>query len=418
MATTQKNNSIHNRSSVYIATFAPYENGKRLPTNGMVEPMVSFFLPRAKNLLLLVEPHSGSDFIEPVIEDYTDKTLIETRKINKFFYLPVYWLCQLQNDGSTHISFKLRDFFSVLFIGLFRREKFDYFIGLESINTLAGIVLKRFGIIKTVIYYVSDYSPTRFGKTLFNTVYLWLDRFCVTHSNIIWDVSPAIQKARVAAGLNPEKSAPVIHVPNALFSSQIKSLPIEKRIPYSLVFMGSLGFENGPDLAIESLAEIRKKFPKAMLHIIGGGKQNLERLKILTTNLNLEKAVIFYGFVVDNNEMAKLVRRCYIALAPYRAIPYSVRWYADATKIRQYLASGLPVVTTQVPPLGKEVARKGAALVAKDTTESFAQTIIQLLNDPEKYKQMEQLTRELSRENIWEIEYQKAFETMREKYSL
>lgn len=31
MAKTQKNNPIHNFTSVYIGTFAPYENNKRLP---------------------------------------------------------------------------------------------------------------------------------------------------------------------------------------------------------------------------------------------------------------------------------------------------------------------------------------------------------------------------------------------------
>lgn len=418
MAKTYKNSSQNNFSSVYIATFAPYENGQRLPTNGMVEPMISFFLPRTKDLLMLVQPHCGSDFIEPVVEEYKEKKLVKTEKLSIFFYSPIYWICKLQNDGKTHISFKIRDFFSVVLIGLSKKRRFDYFIGLESINTMAGIILKKIRMIKTVIYYVSDYSPTRFGKTLFNSIYVWMDRFCATHADVIWDVSPAIQIARIEAGLDSKKSAPVIHMPNALFSSQIDSLPISKRIPYSLVFMGSLGYENGPDLAIESLPEIRKKFSQATLHIIGGGRQNLERLKMLTTQLHLEKAVIFYGFVVDNNEMANLVKRCYIALAPYRAIPYSVRWYADATKIRQYLASGLPVITTQVPPLGKEIVRKGAALVAKDTKESFAQTIIQLLKNPEKYKQMERIARALSKENIWEIEYQKAFDTMRMKYSL
>lgn len=409
----KKNNPI-SAASVFIATFAPFENGKRLPTNGMVEPMLSFFLPRAKKTTLLTQPHSGSDFVDPLIDEYIGEKQVSSKRLSKFLYYPIYLLCKLQNDQKTHISLKLRDLLSVIFVGLKSQEKYAFFIGLESINTLGGIFLKKMGKVKTVIYYVSDYSPTRFGKTFFNNIYIWLDQYCAMHADFIWDVSPAMQKARIQAGLNAKKSAPVILMPNGLFPSQIKSLPIEKRIPNSLVFMGSLGFENGPDLAIETLKEVKKQVPNTTLQIIGGGKQNLERLKLLTQKLGLEKDVLFHGFVLDNNDMAAMVRKCYLALAPYRALPQSVRWYADATKIRQYLASGLPVVTTQVPPLGKVVADKGAALVAKDNIQAYAKAIVKLLQDKNLYIKFEKKARELSAENTWEHEYEKAFKTMSE----
>ncbi len=224
---------------------------------------------------------------------------------------------------------------------------------------------------------------------------------------MIWDVSPAMQPARIKAGLDSARSAPVIIVPNGLYPEQIDALPIEKRQPYSLVFMGSLGYENGPDLAIEVMPEVLKKFPKTTLHIIGGGAASLERLKKLTRKLKLEKRVIFYGFVVNNLEMSKIVRGCYVALAPYRSIPNSVRWYADATKIRLYLASGLPVISSQVPPLGLKMAEEGAAVVAKDNQKEYARAIIELLDNKKMYVEMEKRARELSKNNMWDKEYAK-----------
>lgn len=409
----KKKNNFISDASIFIATFAPFEDGKRLPTNGMIEPMLSFFLPRAKKVTLLIEPHSGSDFIDPIVEEYKADKLQKSKEISKLLYFPIYLLCKFQNDHKTHISLKLRDFLSVLFVGFFTHESYDYFIGLESVNALAGVLLKRFGKVKKVIYYVSDYSPTRFGETFFNKIYLWLDKYCAMHTDIIWDVSPVMQNARITVGLDAKCSAPVIIMPNALFPSQIKALPIEKRIPFSLVFMGSLGFENGPDLAIESLKEVKKRIPQATLHIIGGGKQNLERLKLLTKKIGLEKDVVFHGFVLNNDDMAALVRKCYIALAPYRALPQSVRWYADATKIRQYLASGLPIVTTQVPPLGKVVAEKGAAIIANDSVNDFSKAIIKLLTDKKMYSDFEKTAQKLSQENTWENEYTKAFEQVK-----
>lgn len=407
-----KNNILNNNSSIFFATFAPYIGEKRLPTNGMVEPMLSFLLPKIRRTLIIIQPHPGSDRIDPIVEIYEKKVLKKHYTISGWYYFPIFLICRLRNTLKTHISFKLRDLLSVLMTGLSQKQNFDFFIGLECINTIGGIILRKFGKVKKVIYYVSDYSPYRFGKTFFNSVYIWLDRFCAVHADFIWDVSFAMQPARIEAGLDPKKSAFNLHVPNGLFPPQICSLPIEKRIPYSLVFLGTLGFENGPDLAIEVLPKIRDRYPKTQLHIIGGGEYNLKRLKNLVKKLRIEDCVIFHGFVVDNNEMARLVSKCYIALAPYRAIKDSIRWYADATKIRQYLASGLPVITTKVPPLGRQIVKQGAGLLIEDTKEDLEASVIKLFSDKSLYRKFTKKAIELSRDNIWENIYIRAFQQM------
>lgn len=406
---------LNSDSSVFFATFAPYENNKRLPTNGMVEPILSFLLPKVKKLLIIIQPHPGSDRIAPMVEIYEKNRLKKHYTISALYYFPIYLICRMQNTVKTHISFKLRDLFSVLITGFSQKNRYDFFIGLEGINVLGGIILKRLGKVRTVIYYVSDYSPMRFGNSLFNTFYLWLDRFCATNSDFVWDVSAAMQPARIKAGLDSKKSAPNIHVPNGLFPTQISPLAINKRIPYSLVFLGTLGFENGPDLAIESLLLIKNKYPKVKLHIVGGGRENLNRLKSLVKKLQLKDSVVFYGFVVNNDEMAGIIRKCYIAVAPYRVIKNSVRWYADATKIRQYIASGLPVVTTKVPPLGREIVRKGAGLLIEDSKEDFAFASMKLFADTTLYSRLAEKAIDLSKGNTWENIYKKAFKDM-EKY--
>lgn len=413
MAKKIKNHILDKDTTVFFATFAPYENNKRLPTNGMVEPLMSFLLPKIKRLLIIIQPHPGSDRVNPIIEIYEENSLKKKYEISSLLYLPIFLICKFRNTDKTHFSFKMRDLLSVIITGLFCRKKFNYFIGLECVNTLGGIILKKLGRVNKVIYYVSDYSPIRFGNSFFNSIYLWLDRFCAMHSDYIWDVSIAMQSARIKAGLSSDKSAPEMHVPNALFPSQIAYLPVLKRIPYSLVYMGTLGYENGPDLAIETLTKIKSKFPEAKLHIIGGGKENLDRLKKLVEKLNLTNSVIFYGFVVDNNKMAEIVRKCYVALAPYRAIEKSVRWYADATKIRQYLASGLPVITTHVPPLGKQIVAAGAGILIKDDQNDLYRAVEKIFSDSALYKKLQKKAVELSKDNTWENVYTKAFEQLK-----
>lgn len=406
-------NIIDQNSSVFIATFSQYEKGKRLPINGFIDQLLSFFLPKVKNILLLDQPHLISDSINPIIELYTSGKLHKRFSISSFWYFPIYLFCKIPSNKKTRTSYKLRDFFSVLYAAFTTKEKYDLFIGLESINVLAGILLKKLGKVTIVVYYVSDYSPIRFGKTLFNSIYLFLDHFCVQHADVTWDVSPAMKEGRLLAGLDPKYVHKIIHVPNALFPNQISSLPISQRIQNSLVYMGILYPDMGPDLAIRAMGKVIKKIPTAKLHIIGGTKKDVDRLKRLVERLDLGKHVSLYGFIDDSNEMSEIIKKCMIGVAPYRAFLDSYRWYGDAGKIRQYLASGLPVVTTHVPPLGRLVAQKGAALMTKDTPGEFSKGIIRLLSDKNLYKQFAEKAKELSRENTWENTYTNALDEMR-----
>lgn len=415
----KKNHIINKDSSVFIATFSIYEKGKRLPKNGMVEPMISFFAPKVKNLLLLDQPHPTSNTINPFIEKYENGNLVKKYRLSAILYFPIYLYCRMEKKGLTRVSYKMRDFFSVIFIALTQKENYDLFIGLEGINTLAGIILKKLGKVKVVAYYVSDYSPNRFSKfekKLFNTLYLWLDRFCVEHADFTWDVSSAMQEGRLKNGLNPKKKYRVIHAANGLFPSQIKSLPISKRTPNSLVYLGTLEPDFGVELAIKAFKEVKSKYTKAILRIIGGGKE-LPTLKRLAQKLKLRNSVIFYGFVGDNDEAARIVRTSYVGLAPYRAFPESVRWYGDAGKIRQYLASGLPVVTTHVPPLGRYMVEQGAGIMVKDTVKDFSDGIIRLLSDRALYARLTDFAKKISRYNTWENTYSKALRDM-EKMSM
>ncbi len=400
---------LNKNHSVFFATFSRYVGGKRYPTNGMVDPMLFFLLPRVGKLLLLDQPHVAFGDIDPIIEIFEGKKMKKRFFFSRFWYLPIYLFCKIPSGPKTRVSYKLRDFFSVLGVALTQPDVFDIFIGLEGINALAGILLKKLGKVKKVIYYVSDYSPVRFKNKLFNAFYLWLDRFCLLHADFTWDVSRAMQQGRFLAGLPEGRVYRVMHVPNGLFDSQIQSLPIAKRNKQALVYMGILESDMGPDIAIKSLSYVHKKFPQVKLHIIGGPQEHVSLMKQVAQQAHVEDSVIFHGFVVKFSEMAKIVKRCYIGLAPYRSFPNSKRWYGDAGKIRQYVASGLPVVTTQVPPLGRDIIAQGAGIMTNDTEKDFASAIVTLLSDEMMYRKMAKAAVKISKDNTWTNVYTKAF---------
>mgnify|MGYP001566158666 CR=1 FL=1 len=405
-------NLLNKKSKVLIATFSPWKNGKRLPTNGMVEPFVDFFSKKFGKLDLIDQPHPGSDIVLPIIEEYKNGKSINTFK-NSILIKCFVPLLKFTNVHKTQISFKLRDFVSVLDFVFRNNTKYDLFIGFESINALAGIILKKFGRINKVVYYVSDFSPNRYSIKWFNSLYLLLDKLATTYADATWNVSMAMSDVRKKLGYDMSKVSQQILAPNAFFKNQIKSLPFSKVLPFSVVYAGSMGLENGPDLAIKSVAKLIKKYPKLILTMIGGGnKKEQEKLKKLIAKLQIEKNINYIGFVQTNEEMYQIVRKHMFSIAPYKAIPNSVRWYADAVKIRTSLACGLPVITTQVPPNGKLVSEAKAGIITRDNVNDLVDAMITLFSNKKLYLQMRRNAILSAKENTWENSYSNALKEM------
>lgn len=399
-------------TTVLFATFSVWRNNKRTPINGNIEPLRDFLVPKIGKLVTIDQPLPGSEQVMPKIEMYLHGSMKFTLHKSSWYVYVLKPILELFNSGGTRISFKIRDFLSVIDWSLRDKTRFDYFIGLENVNALAGIFLRKLGRVRTVIYYVFDYSPDRFGNKLFNRLYLALDRYCATRADYIWDVSKAMQHARIEVGLNPDTSAPVIHVPIGLYPQQIQAESISKIDKHSLVYMGTLGPENGPDIALSAFALVNKKFPDASLHVIGGGGKDLAALKQISARMHLGKSVIFHGFVQSSLDMSKILRSCAIGLAPYRNIPGSPRFYADSSKIRAYFASGLAVVSSPVPPLGREAADQGAAVIAPDNAASFARAIVHIFHHPAEYLDLRKNAIMLAKYNTWEQSFTDAFRQM------
>lgn len=395
---------------VIFATFSPWQGNRRSPTNGMVEPMLSFFVTRTKEFVLIDQPHPGSDRVIPRIEIYKNGKNRKTTKSSILIWW-LYPLLLLQNTLQTSIIFKIRDFLSVLDYGLRNPSFHDLFIGLESVNTLAGVLLKKFGLVGKVVYYVTDFSLHRYKNPIMNKLFLLLDRLAFDHADFVWDVSKAIMPARIAAGLNPKTIKTSLYVPTTLFQNQVCDHSV-KKIPASIVYAGALNRENGPDLAIYAVKKILRVVPEVRLHIFTDGQDiETQHLRDLTDTLGIHDKVFFHELISRNKLIADL-RQFMIGLAPYRTFPGSPRWWADSTRIRLYLAVGLPVITTKVPSIAKELEQEKAGLVVKDNAQDISQAVISLLKNKSLYRKMRQNAVRQANNNTWEKIYSRTIKGM------
>ena len=124
--------------------------------------------------------------------------------------------------------------------------------------------------------------------------------------------------------------------------------------------MGHVAPGKGTKLLVDSLMELCRRDVAFDADIIGRGPL-LDVLKRRVADLGLSTRVTFHGFVEDHADVERLIAAASIAAAPYEDDLGSFTRFADPGKLRAYLAAGLPIVMTGVPPNATELSAEAGA---------------------------------------------------------
>jgi glycosyltransferase involved in cell wall biosynthesis len=111
--------------------------------------------------------------------------------------------------------------------------------------------------------------------------------------------------------------------------------------------MGSFFYFSGLPEVIKSFAELVSKETSTKLLLIGGGEQEGE-LRKLVVSLGISEQVIFTGFV-SYDDLPNYLALSTVAINPLEIS--QVASIAFPNKVLQYLATGIPVVSTRLEGL-------------------------------------------------------------------
>ena len=121
------------------------------------------------------------------------------------------------------------------------------------------------------------------------------------------------------------------------------------------------------------------------------------------SSLGLGDAVRFLGFVPDLRDVERLLAAASIAVAPYVPGDTVFTRYADPGKLKNYLAAGLPIVLTDVPPNARELAAEaGAELVPYEAT-AIADALERGLADPVRWRERRERALAYARRFDWAV---------------
>jgi glycosyltransferase involved in cell wall biosynthesis len=111
--------------------------------------------------------------------------------------------------------------------------------------------------------------------------------------------------------------------------------------------MGSFFYFSGLSDALNEFAEVSKSSPNLKFLLVGGGEQDAE-LKQQVVSLGISEKVVFTGFV-SYEELPRYLKVADVAVNTLE--PTLVANVAFPNKVLQYMAAGLPVVSTRLDGL-------------------------------------------------------------------
>jgi glycosyltransferase involved in cell wall biosynthesis len=217
-------------------------------------------------------------------------------------------------------------------------------------------------------------------------VYDRLDRLSATRSDARIELSEAARDGRNRRhGL--ENASDRTHVvPMGAWVDQVAAVPADGFARRRVVFLGHLVPRQGLDLLLQTSLLLKERDLGITVDVIGGGPAEAQ-LRKQAESLGVTQVIRFHGFVPDHREVERILAEASLAVAPYRPGLGTFTTYADPGKLKAYVAAGLPIVLTDVPPNAESLAREAGAEVVAYDARAFADAIQRGLESPEAWRE-------------------------------
>jgi glycosyltransferase involved in cell wall biosynthesis len=247
-----------------------------------------------------------------------------------------------------------------------RIREFEIAISFNPLISTKLIFLKKILRLKTtIIHWNIDFTPRRFPFP-FNIVYDAFDKFSYKYSNYQVDISQRAQTARFTKYRMKEFDKNKHYVINVgLHVSELKPLPISNFHLKKVVFLGNPITSQGVWEIVECAKILSEENSDVNFHFVGGGGE-LESIKRKVKELKL-KNIEFYG-ELDRKNYLHVLRSCSLGLAPYLVSQKNFSYYADPSKIKDYMQANLPILGTEMSEITHILIKEKAMFKVENLT--------------------------------------------------
>ena len=259
--------------------------------------------------------------------------------------------------------------------------RFDIATALGPWGAVAGLILRRFGWTDCLVYEDRDYEPGFIRTPLRRRWAAWLERICMQRADLVIAIGQRLAELR-----HHQTGRQVSLVPTGVDTARFRCPPRGRRPKPVLIYAGNLAPWSGLDLVLTALPRIRAAIPAVQCVFVGSGLPQFRRhLEALIGTLGLEDAVRFTGQVPYEEVRAHLAEAA-VGLALFQ--PNDLRRYAAPLKVLEYMAAGLPTISTAESEAADLVTREACGVAVDFSVEAFTKAVLEMLQDDESYQHM------------------------------
>ena len=220
----------------------------------------------------------------------------------------------------------------------------------------------------------NDLEPYTWPQKRF---FAWQEQWGLRHNDALTVASRALQSIAWSLGLPPER---VHYVPNGLQDFSVEALKI-RRGDGQTVLLYTRFFEFQPERVVAVFQAVHEAKPN--VHFLVGGKGLFgeeTRFLELCRAAGLSEAVQYIGWI-EPDELPAHLARADIAIYPFDDT--LINRTKCAVKLLELMAAGVPIVAEAVGQNAVTIEHGlSGMLVPSGQAETFAGTIIHLLDDP------------------------------------
>lgn len=199
-------------------------------------------------------------------------------------------------------------------------------------------------------------------------------------------------KGILVAGGVPERLVEV--VPNGIDPSQFDpGAPKDERPTIACV--SRLISTKRVDLLIRALPQVSEQIPDVRVQIVGAGAED-QALRALAQSLGVAERITFLGRVADHREVRKIIERARVFALPSDSEGFGI-------VVLEAMASGVPVVCSDIPPLREVTAGQGALLFEPGDSDDLAEKLTLLLTDERVYEEKAREASERVQDFAWPV---------------
>jgi glycosyltransferase involved in cell wall biosynthesis len=234
--------------------------------------------------------------------------------------------------------------------------------------------------------------PHVLRETLFKPLVKWSEQYVFRNASFVSTHNEALRQYCIGLGATPTKSSviyPGIDVTRFFPAPPQNDLQIKVGIQPTnkvLLFMGTIFRFSG---LVELLTELAPAFclDKSLKLLVLGDGEDFNRLHQLVITLDLQDQVIMPGRI-EYDLLSDYLRLGHVALLPFKQ--ELVTHGALPGKVLQYLACGLPTISTPLDGLQSMIPPNQGILYANDSQE-MANMAIDLVSNPQNRQALSEL---------------------------